>query len=253
MRVVTPGERPAWAGRVWRGAAVRRAAAGRRLFAPPTSEPPPLLGACFPVLLGPGCPNGQLSALVRSLPLETFFTRGGLPAARTLDRAVRQLGRDFPVYPSLDVETRTAAAMLLAWARRITRDQGVGAARAGAAERTRPRSARAHTLHVLAYQLGSATWRRGSAGRRPAALTRATEVSTGGRMASPLMQVRLAWLARRTSRRPQTAEAALALGRTAASTSPHRLPAGGDGRARRRRSRERAAAGSASCGASCRG
>src|SRR5206468_3997323 len=71
------------------------------------------------------------------------------------------------------------------------------------------------TLHVLAYQLwiGDLETAEVLAGDLRM-LTRATEVSTGGRMASALMQVRLAWLRGDFDGARQTAEAALALGRT---------------------------------------
>jgi len=194
----------------WRGA-------GRTAAAPAAARAD--LDAALALFRRAGDADGSFRAWATLV--ETFFYEQ--EDYRPLDGWIalfEELGREFPVYPSLDVETRAAAAMLLALMCRQPhhREIKVWARRAlELAERTADPDLRVRsTLHVLAYQLwiGDLETAEVLAGDLRT-LTRATEVSTGGRMASALMQVRLAWLRGDFDGARQTAEAALALGRTA--------------------------------------
>ena len=131
-----------------------------------------------------------------------------------------ELVREFPVYPSREVETRVAASMLLAlvcrqpyhrdirvWARRA-----LELAEAAADPELRLRS----TLYVLTYDLWIGDLENAAVlGGDLRTLSFSTHVSAGSRLASALMQARLAWLAGDFEDARQTVDAALALGRTA--------------------------------------
>ena len=129
------------------------------------------------------------------------------------------LVRQFPAYPSLPIETRVAASMLLAlvcrqpqhrevklWARRA-----LELAETAADPELRLRA----TLYVLTYHIWIGDLETAAVlGGDLRTLSRSAQVSPAGRVVSALMQARLAWLRGDVESARQTVDAALALGRT---------------------------------------
>ena len=142
-----------------------------------------------------------------------------------------ELMRQFPTYPSLEIETRVAASMLLAlvyrqphhreikvWARRA-----LELAEATADPELRLRA----TLYVLTYQLWVGDLETAAVlGDDLRTLSRSAHVSPPGRLVSALMQTRLAWLRGDFESARQTVDAALTLGRgTGVDAFRHRVMA----------------------------
>ncbi|HEU5193227.1 MAG TPA: AAA family ATPase, partial [Methylomirabilota bacterium] len=130
-----------------------------------------------------------------------------------------ELVRQFPAYPSLEIETRVAASMLVALVCRQPqhREVKLWARRAlELAERAADPELRLRaTLYVLTYHLWVGDLETAAVlGGDLRTLSRSAQLAPAGRVVSALMQVRLAWLRGDFESARQTVDAALALGRT---------------------------------------
>ena len=191
-------------------------AAGRTTEAPAAARAD--LEAALPRFQRTGDAAGSFLAWAMAVETYAFEQEDYRPLDGWIAR-FDDLVRDFPTYPSVEVETRVAASMLLAlscrqpqhreikvWARRAQE-----LAEVTADPELRLRS----TLWVLTYQLWIGDLEVASVlAADLRTLARAGQTSPGVRMASLLMQARLTWLRGDFEGARQTVEAGLALGRT---------------------------------------